>query len=144
MVIAGHRRAVERPVTLAKQRGARVLPLDVSAPFHCALMAPAAERLGRVLARRPVRAPRVPVISNVEARAYTTPRRTRALLVGRSTAPVRWEECMQELRALRCPAARWRSVPASVLSGLVKRSGRTIRCAGRGRRSRQRALERAA
>ncbi len=128
VVIAGHREAVERAGVLAKQRGAkRVLPLSVSAPFHCALMAPAAERLQQVLEPVPVSSLRLPVISNVEARAYPGAAAVKDLLIRQVVRPVRWEDCVQELRRLGCTAAV-EVGPGKVLSALVKRIAPTIRC----------------
>lgn len=128
IVIAGHRAAVERAMTLAKARGAtRAVLLAVSAPFHCALMAPAAERVRAVLEPLQLRPLRCPVISNVEARAYDDPGRTKDLLVRQVVSPVRWEESMQELARLGCRAAV-EVGHGRVLSGLVKRIAPAIRC----------------
>jgi [acyl-carrier-protein] S-malonyltransferase len=129
VVIAGHREAVERAGALAKERGAkRVLPLSVSAPFHCALMAPAAARLRTVLASVPVSPLRFPVISNVEALPYPDAAAVPELLVRQVVSPVRWDECVQELARLGCSAAV-EVGPGKVLSGLVKRIAPAIRCA---------------
>jgi [acyl-carrier-protein] S-malonyltransferase len=93
VVIAGHKGAVERACAAAKERGAKMAKmLAVSAPFHCALMRPAAERLDAELARIEIRAAAVPVVGNVEAAPYQEAGRARALLVKQVTAPVRWEE----------------------------------------------------
>jgi [acyl-carrier-protein] S-malonyltransferase len=129
VVIAGHCEAVERAAALAKHRGAkRVLPLSVSAPFHCALMAPAAERLRQVLAPVPVSPLRLSVINNVDARSYTDAAAVKALLIRQVVSPVRWEACVQELARLGCTAAL-EVGPGKVLCGLVKRIAPTIRCA---------------
>ncbi|HET6147729.1 MAG TPA: ACP S-malonyltransferase [Polyangia bacterium] len=121
VVIAGHRAAVERACAAAKARGAkRALPLSVSAPFHCALMAPAAERLAAALAQIPVAAPSVPVVTNVEAAPNQDAARVRELLARQVTAPVRWEESIQRLAAMGVSGAV--EVGAGrVLAGLVKR-----------------------
>ena len=96
------------------------MPLPVSAPFHCALMQPAADRLAGELARIEFRAPSVPVVTNVEAAPNQDPQRLRALLVEQVTAPVRWEESVQKLAALGVTQAV--EVGAgTVLAGLVKR-----------------------
>jgi [acyl-carrier-protein] S-malonyltransferase len=98
VVIAGHKAAVERACAAAKARGAkRAMPLAVSAPFHCALMQPAADKLAAELARLEVAAPRVPVVTNVEAAPNQDPARVRELLTRQVTAPVRWEESVQRL-----------------------------------------------
>jgi [acyl-carrier-protein] S-malonyltransferase len=101
VVIAGHKAAVERACAAAKARGAkRAMPLAVSAPFHCALMQPAADQLQAELARVEVAAPRVPVVSNVEAAPNQDPGRVRELLTRQVTAPVRWEESVRRLEAM--------------------------------------------
>lgn len=128
IVIAGHREAVERATILAKDRGAkRVLPLAVSAPFHCALMEPAARRLQNVLADITVSPPRIPVITNVEARANTDAGRIKELLVRQVVSPVRWQESVEELARLGCTAAV-EAGPGKTLSALVKRIAASIRC----------------
>ncbi|MFN8627635.1 MAG: ACP S-malonyltransferase [Candidatus Binatia bacterium] len=128
IVIAGHREAVERAATRAQERGAkRVVPLAVSAPFHCALMAPAAARLREVLEPIPVSPLHCPVISNVEAQPNTDPAMVKELLVRQVVSPVRWQECVESLARLGCRAAI-EVGPGRVLSGLVRRIARDIRC----------------
>jgi [acyl-carrier-protein] S-malonyltransferase len=120
IVIAGAKAAVDRAAALTKERGGKAIPLKVSAPFHCALMKPAADRLGAELARIEVVAPSVPVVTNVEAAPSTDPVRLKALLVEQVTAPVRWEESVQRIVAMG--ATRALEVGAgNVLAGLVKR-----------------------
>ena len=120
-VIAGAAAAVEVAGLKLKEAGAkRVLPLPVSAPFHCALMAPVQARLAPVLKAVAWRPLAVPVVSNVEATPNADPARAVALLVEQVTAPVRWIECVQALAA----AGVTRVVevgPGKVLGGLVKR-----------------------
>jgi [acyl-carrier-protein] S-malonyltransferase len=125
-VIAGDAAAVEAAGVRLKEAGAkRVLPLPVSAPFHCALMAPVKPRLESVLAGVAWRRPRVPVVTNVEARANSEAARTAPLLVEQVTAPVRWIECVQEL--VRLGATRLVEVgPGKVLSGLARRIDRSV------------------
>jgi len=120
-VIAGDAAAVEAAGARLKEAGARrVLPLPVSAPFHCALMQPVRPRLEAVLRQVSWRAPRVPVVTNVEARPNADPARVVPLLVEQVTAPVRWVECVEEL--VRQGVTRVVEVgPGRVLSGLVKR-----------------------
>lgn len=128
IVIAGHREAVERAVALARNNGAkRVVPLAVSAPFHCALMAPAAEYLRKALEPVTVAPMRCPVITNVEARACTDAGRVRELLVRQVVSPVRWQECIEELARLGCRLAI-EVGPGRVLSGLTRRIAPDIRC----------------
>jgi [acyl-carrier-protein] S-malonyltransferase len=125
-VIAGDAGAVEAAGAKLKEAGAkRVLPLPVSAPFHCALMAPVKPRLESVLAGVAWRPPRVPVVTNVEARANSEAARAAPLLVEQVTAPVRWIECVQEL--IRLGATRLVEVgPGKVLSGLARRIDRSV------------------
>jgi [acyl-carrier-protein] S-malonyltransferase len=120
-VIAGDAAAVEQAGRELKAAGAkRVLPLPVSAPFHCALMEPVKSRLEPVLRRIPWRQPRVPVVTNVEAKANRDPARIVPLLLDQVTSPVRWIECVEEL--VRLGVTRFVEVgPGRVLSGLVKR-----------------------
>jgi [acyl-carrier-protein] S-malonyltransferase len=121
IVIAGTKRAVARAAALAKERGAkRVLDLPVSAPFHCELMSPAAERLSHVLASVELRALSIGVITNVEAEVNRDPARVKSLLVEQAVRPVRWEETVRKLEALGC--RRVLEVgPGKVLKGLIKR-----------------------
>ena len=93
VVVSGHREAVERAVELAAGRGARKsVLLPVSAPFHCSLMAPAAEAMAQALEEMPPQAPRLPLVSNVTAEATTEPESIRYLLVQQVTDMVRWRE----------------------------------------------------
>jgi len=121
IVIAGHAGAVNRAIEIAKARGYRkAMLLPVSAPFHCSLMAPAAERLAQVLAEIGI-APLDPaVVTNVEAEPNRDPARVRELLVRQVCAPVRWDESVQKMTELG--VARFVEIgPGKVLSGLVKR-----------------------
>jgi [acyl-carrier-protein] S-malonyltransferase len=121
VVVAGHKGAVDRACAAAKARGAkRAVPLAVSAPFHCALMQPAADKLAAELARVEITAPAVPVVTNVEAAPNQDPGRVRELLTRQVTAPVRWEESVQRLAAMGISRAV--EVGAgNVLAGLVRR-----------------------
>ena len=93
IVISGHRAAVERAVEIAKARGIRrAMLLPVSAPFHCALMAPAAAVMDEALRASPPAVPAVPLIANVSAAKATNPDEIRDLLVRQVTATVRWRE----------------------------------------------------
>lgn len=100
-VVSGHRAAVQRAVELAKARGAkRAMLLEVSAPFHCALMAPAAQRLEAALGQVPFADPAVPLIANVTAESVQAAAVIRDLLVRQATARVRWRESMARMAAL--------------------------------------------
>ncbi|TPE50735.1 ACP S-malonyltransferase [Amaricoccus solimangrovi] len=93
VVVSGDKAAVERAVEIAKAKGAkRALLLPVSAPFHCALMAPAAEVMKDALAETEISAPAVPVVANVRAGAVSDPEEIRRLLVEQVTGRVRWRE----------------------------------------------------
>ncbi|MCL5775599.1 ACP S-malonyltransferase [Limibaculum sp. FT325] len=100
VVVSGHRAAVERAVEIAKAKGAkRALMLPVSAPFHCALMQPAAERMAEALAGVAIKAPAVPVVANVRAEAVSEPEAIRRLLVEQVTGSVRWRESVMWMAA---------------------------------------------
>jgi [acyl-carrier-protein] S-malonyltransferase len=132
VVIAGGKAAVDRAAVVCKERGAkRAVPLAVSAPFHCALMQPAADRLAAALAEVEIAPPSVPVVTNVEAAPNQDAAQVRRLLVEQVTAPVRWEESVQRLAAMG--ATRAVEVGAgSVLAGLVKRIAPELPVAGAG------------
>lgn len=128
IVVAGHTGAVQRAVAIAKVRGAkRAIELAVSAPFHCALMASAAESLAKVLEPIPVSPPTVGLIANVTAEVSQDAQQVKDLLVRQVTAPVRWEESMQQVRRLGCGAAVELG-PGRVLAGLLKRIDRKFPC----------------
>ncbi len=121
IVIAGHKAAVERAVALAAQRGGkRSVMLPVSAPFHCRLMAPAAERLARTLEAVPTAAPRVPVVRNVDAGLTTRADEVAPFLVRQVVAPVRWTDCVRRM-AVEGAATFLEVGPGRVLTGLLKR-----------------------
>jgi [acyl-carrier-protein] S-malonyltransferase len=132
VVIAGHKAAVERACVAAKARGAkRAVSLAVSAPFHCALMQPAADRLAAELERVEFAAPDVPVVTNVDAAPNQDPTRVRELLTRQVTAPVRWEESVERLGSMGVTRAI--EVGAgNVLAGLVRRIAPTIAVASAG------------
>jgi [acyl-carrier-protein] S-malonyltransferase len=122
IVIAGHRGAVERAVKVAAERGGRKsMLLPVSAPFHCALMKPAADRLAAALEGVRVAAPRIPVVRNVDAGLTTTAEEVKSFLVGQVASPVRWTDCLARLA--REGGDAWLEVgPGRVLTGLLKRT----------------------
>ena len=121
IVIAGHATAVNRTIELAKAKGFRkAMLLPVSAPFHCALMQPAADRLKDVLDCVLVRPLSLPVITNVEAVANQDAARVRELLVAQVCAPVKWEQSVHAM--INQGATRFVEIgPGKVLTGLVKR-----------------------
>ena len=121
VVISGHKAAVERAIEIAKVRGVkRAMLLPVSAPFHCALMAPAADAMAEAFANTPPRTPVVPVMANVTAQKVTDPNEIRDLLVAQVTATVRWRESVQEMTALGVDSFVELGT-GKVLAGLVKR-----------------------
>ena len=121
IVIAGAKGAVERAIEAAKARGAkRAMLLPVSAPFHCALMKPAAERLAERLAAVTIGKPEISVINNVDVAVYDDPARIRDALVRQAFSPVRWIELVQEM-ARRGMGHVLECGPGKVLAGMTKR-----------------------
>jgi [acyl-carrier-protein] S-malonyltransferase len=128
VVVSGHRAAVERAVELAKTKGAkRALLLPVSAPFHCALMAPAADVMAEALAGVALHAPVVPLVANVRATAVTDPAEIRALLVEQVTGSVRWRESVLYMAAQGVTEI-WEIGAGKALSGMIRRIDREITC----------------
>lgn len=121
IVIAGAKGAVERAIEAAKARGAkRAMLLPVSAPFHCALMKPAAERLAERLAAVAINRPEIDVINNVDVAVYDDPAKIRDALVRQAFSPVRWIELVQEM-ARRGMGHVLECGPGKVLAGMTKR-----------------------
>jgi [acyl-carrier-protein] S-malonyltransferase len=121
VVISGHRAAVERAVELSRQRGIkRAMLLPVSAPFHCALMAPAADAMAEALAVTAIQAPKVPLIANISAAKATDPTDIRRLLVDQVTGMVRWRESILTMGAMGVTSFVELGA-GKVLSGLVRR-----------------------
>ena len=128
VVVSGHKAAVERAVDLAKERGAkRAMLLPVSAPFHCALMAPAAEVMAEALAGVTISAPAVPVVANVRAEAVSDPDMIRKLLVEQVTGSVRWRESVTYMAAQGVDEI-WEVGAGKALSGMVRRISREVNC----------------
>ena len=121
VVVSGHRAAVERATVLAKGKGARrAMMLSVSAPFHCALMEPAAEVMANALAGTKIHVPSVPLVPNVTAMPLSDPTEIRQRLVEQVTGTVRWRESMSQLAANG--VTRFVEIGAGkVLSGLCRR-----------------------
>lgn len=128
VVISGSAAGVARASELAKEQGAKkVVPLQVSAPFHCALMQPAQDRLAEVLKAVEVRDPRFPIVSNVTADVTKNGGRERDLLIEQVTAPVRWVESMR--RMIDQGASYFVEVgPGKVLTGLMRQIDRAQKC----------------
>jgi [acyl-carrier-protein] S-malonyltransferase len=126
VVVSGHKAAVERAVEIAKGKGAkRALLLPVSAPFHCSLMAPAAEAMAGALAAVEIKAPVVPIVPNVVARAVSDPAEIRSLLVNQITGSVRWRESVMYMGGEGVTNV-YEVGAGKALSGMVKRIDRGI------------------
>lgn len=126
VVISGHEAAVLRAVEIAKAKGAkRAILLPVSAPFHCALMAPAAQVMADALSRVALRAPKVPLVGNVTAMADSDPHAIAARLVEQVTGRVRWRESVAWMAA-HGVTETWEIGAGKALSGMVKRIERGI------------------
>jgi [acyl-carrier-protein] S-malonyltransferase len=126
IVISGHKEAVEAAIALASERGARKsVLLPVSAPFHCALMAPAADRMREALAEVDIKAPVVPVVANMTASEVLVPEEIRELLVEQVTGMVRWRESVLYMKE-RGVEQLIEVGAGKVLSGLTKRIDRAL------------------
>ncbi len=121
IVISGDKAAVDRAIEKAKDLGARAIPLNVSAPFHCPLMQPAADEMAGALVDAKIVAPSVAVVANVTARPETDPEVIRRLLVEQVTGRVRWRESM-EWMAGEGAVTRFAEIGSGkVLTGMAKR-----------------------
>ena len=121
IVIAGHAVAVQRAADAAKAKGAkRAVMLPVSAPFHCSLMKPAAERLRQRLADLSLSSPQILVVNNADAACLTDPQMIKDALVRQASSPVRWVETMQAMAAQGITHV-YECGPGKVLAGLVRR-----------------------
>lgn len=132
VVVSGHKAAVERSLEIAKAKGAkRAVLLPVSAPFHCSLMAPAADAMAEALAAVNLRAPSVPVVCNVSADMVTDPETIRKYLVQQVTGVVRWRESVLYMRANEVEQLVELGA-GKVLSGLNRRIDRDLTSANAG------------
>ena len=128
VVVSGHKAAVERAVEIARAKGAkRAVILPVSAPFHCALMQPAAEVMRAALADVTVNTPAVPLVANVRAEAVSDPDLIRALLVEQVTGSVRWRESVMWMAEAGVTEA-WEVGAGKALSGMIRRIVREMEC----------------
>jgi [acyl-carrier-protein] S-malonyltransferase len=126
-VIAGHAPAVDRAISKCKERGAkRAVPLPVSAPFHCSLMAPVQPRLAEVLAGTPFKRPSAPIVANVTAEPNSDPERIIELLLSQVTAPVRWVESVVRMASSGVDTLVELG-PGKVLTGLARRIDKKLR-----------------
>lgn len=127
IVVSGSREGVEAVVARGKEAGAkRVIPLEVSGPFHSSLMQPAADRLKALLETAAVSAPTVPLIANVTAEAVADPDQIRQLLVRQVCAPVLWEDSVRKLMELGVDTFV-EFGPGSVLTGLIRKTSKEVR-----------------
>jgi len=128
VVVSGSKAAVERAVEIAKGKGAkRALMLPVSAPFHCALMQPAADVMAEKLAQVEIKAPVVPLVANVTAEATSDPELIRRQLVTQVTGSVRWRESV-EWMAAQGVTEIWELGAGKALSGMVRRIAKDVAC----------------
>jgi len=126
VVISGHKDAVARAVDMAKGKGIkRAMMLSVSAPFHCALMRPAADAMEEALDRVILAPPRVPVIANVTADETSDPAQIKRLLVQQVTGRVRWRECVMAMKAKGVDTEVEIGV-GKILTGMLKRIDKEI------------------
>ncbi|MBB5516522.1 [acyl-carrier-protein] S-malonyltransferase [Rubricella aquisinus] len=126
VVVSGHLHAVERAVEIAKAKGAkRAVMLPVSAPFHCALMQPAADAMAEALSHVDISAPAVPLVANVRAEAVNNPAVIRSLLVEQVTGSVRWRESVAWMGA-QGVTETWEIGAGKALSGMIRRIDRNI------------------
>jgi [acyl-carrier-protein] S-malonyltransferase len=126
IVVAGHAAAVARVSELVAAEKGKAIALKVSAPFHCALMAPAAEVLGKKLDAIGVSTLAFPIVANVDAKPNSDPGRVKALLVGQVDGAVRWEESVRFMAGAGVDRAL-EIGPGKVLAGLVRRTAREVR-----------------
>ena len=125
-VVSGSKAAVERAIDLAKAAGAkRALLLPVSAPFHCALMAPAAEEMANALAEVDMQAPTVPVVANVIAKAVSDPAEIRELLIKQVTGQVRWMSSIEWMSGQGVTEI-WEIGAGKALSGMIRRIDKNL------------------
>lgn len=126
VVVSGAKAAVERAVEIAKGKGAkRAVLLPVSAPFHCALMAPAADVMAEALAAVEINAPKVPVVANVRAEAVSDPDEIRKLLVEQVTSSVRWRESVVWMAGQGVDEI-WEIGAGKALVGMIRRIDRSV------------------
>jgi [acyl-carrier-protein] S-malonyltransferase len=128
IVVSGSNAACERMAELARKKGAmKAVPLAVAGAFHTPIMRPADQRLAEALSRVTMHKPRIPVVSNVDARPHDDPEEIRQLLIKQVLQPVRWEDSMRYL--IQQGFAQFYEVgPGRVLRGLLRRIDRNVSC----------------
>jgi len=125
IVISGHKRAVDRAAALAGSKKLKAIPLKVSAPFHCALMAPAARAVESALSALSLQAPSFPIVANVSAQPNESAEEAKRLLVRQIDGPVLWEQTISFMAEAGVTHAL-EIGPGKVLAGLVKRIDKRI------------------
>lgn len=129
IVVSGHKAACARVAEAATAAGAmKVIPLAVAGAFHTPLMQPAVERLRAALVDVPLKRPRIPVVSNVDARPHDDPAEIRELLIRQVCSPVRWEDSLRYLLEEQHITQFYEIGPGRVLTGLLKRIARKVPC----------------
>jgi [acyl-carrier-protein] S-malonyltransferase len=129
IVVSGHQGACERVAELATAAGAmKVIPLAVAGAFHTQLMQPAVERLRAALADVPLKQPRIPIISNIDARPHDDPEEIRELLIRQVCSPVHWEDSIRYMLDTLGVNQFYELGPGRVLCGLLKRIARKVPC----------------
>jgi [acyl-carrier-protein] S-malonyltransferase len=129
IVVSGHKEACRKVMDAAVAAGAmKTIPLSVAGAFHTELMKPAVERLRAALADVPLQQPRIPVISNVDARPHDDPHEIRELLIQQVCSPVRWEDSLRYLLDTAEITQFYEIGPGRVLAGLLKRIARKTPC----------------
>lgn len=123
IVVSGAKAACEKIATLAPDAGGRAIPLTVAGAFHTSIMKPADDQLAEALANVEIRSPRIPVISNVDAKPHTDPAEIRQILVQQVLNPVMWEDSVRYLMA-QGVTQMFEIGPGKVLKGLMKRIDR--------------------
>lgn len=127
LVVSGVNAAIEKAIDLAEAANARVVPLAVAGAFHTDIMKPADERLRQALAPANLSSPRIPVVSNVDAKSHTDPQEIKDILVRQVVSPVRWEDCVKSM--LDAGITDFYEIgPGRVLTSLMKRISRKTPC----------------
>lgn len=127
LVVSGVNAAIEKAIDLAEAANARVVPLAVAGAFHTDIMKPADERLRQALAPANLASPRIPVVSNVDAKSHSDPQEIKEVLVRQVVSPVRWEDCVKSM--LDAGITDFYEIgPGRVLTGLMKRISRKTPC----------------
>ena len=127
LVVSGDKSACDKAVELAESGGGKAVPLSVAGAFHTTIMQPADQKLAEALASVELKSPRIPVVSNVDAATHSDPEEIRQLLIRQVIKPVRWEDSIRWM--LENGITEFTEIgPGKVLSGLLKRIDRKVKC----------------